>query len=167
MFVRLPAGNPLSMVAVNGHNAAVITLHATWSSSKACPVWAFVLCVVVAFAPSAKLHIHELDHEPLGGANTLAVLANSSPLHSHATEVHAAANLSHDDHHDGVVTDIEASPKGLTKVLVNVLVMALFVIITLIVLINATGLLYTRPVDSTRSSPARYHLVQPVRAPPL
>ena len=155
------------MIVQNSHTAFVTTLYAIFSMIRSCPVWAFMLCVALAFAPSVKLHIHELDQAPLWGTSGLPELASEHSVHSHATEVHASTNLSHEDHHDGVVTDLEASPKALTKVLVNVLVMAVFVVVALFVLNTKTGRLFTRPHDNTRPPPARYHLVQPVRAPPL
>ncbi|MFT5391136.1 MAG: hypothetical protein ACI8PT_001328 [Gammaproteobacteria bacterium] len=141
-------------------------LNETLSTLKACPAWALLLCVALAFAPGANLHIHELDH-PFEDANTPGFATGGITDHADATGAHSSTNTSHADHHNGSVTELETSPKAVTKVSVTVVVMALLLAIIFTELSATGGLLFSRPPDSTRALPARYHLVQPARAPPF
>lgn len=142
-------------------NAAVALV----TSLRSCPTWAALLCIAIAFAPGAKLHVHEID-QPSPPAGLLASLDDIDGEHSHVVGVHSAANATHHDHHDGTATDLDASPKVVLKKLLGALTFALFVFAAL-ALFTPSGLpSFAARFLGARPPPERYHLVQPVRAPP-
>jgi len=125
--------------------------------------WTIILSLLILFAQGVTLHVHSFDHDPLQNHHSIADLND----HSHLSEAHLSVDFSHNDHHDKVTSEIDASPDCILKqVSANVTVIALLAMaLTLLLsgLCRNTFLRYCRYVALSR----RYHLFPSLRAPPL
>jgi hypothetical protein len=140
-------------------------LFAVAAALRFCPAWAILLCAALAFAPSARLHVHQGDHSaPLAGV--LGPNEGSGGERLHEAGPHLAADSSHDHHQTGVSTEFDASPKLALKKVTSALVVALLAIATLTLLVPAATRSLTARLSRTRQPPQRYHLAHPARAPP-
>lgn len=135
-------------------------------TKKRTPVlWLLLLSVALLCAQGVKLHVHSIDHDHDQRHSHIA--AEAVAEHSHLSEAHFAGDVSHSDHHDELVSELDASPDGLLKnVFSNVVILALFA--TVLVLIIA---FYQQTFHRFRNKDTfltwRYLFSPPPRAPPL
>jgi len=127
-------------------------------------LWVLLLSIALLCAQGVKLHAHSLDHDQ--EHSHIGVLAATE--HSQLSKVHLSTDVSHEDHHDEVTSEIDVSSYGfLKKVSNSVLTLALFV--TLLILFN-TGFyrqIFARRHNKIAFIPRRYVNSPPLRAPPL
>ncbi len=128
---------------------------------RKCPRFSLLLGLLVILAllcsQGVALHVHNFG-EMHGGE-----LADAVDL----GQLHSAYDLSHSEHHDGPVYDVDASPDGIVKKLSQVsLVLALFVF-SLMLLVPPPGRVLFRRCKHKVSLLERHLFSPPLRAPPL
>lgn len=126
-------------------------------------LWALLLSVLLLSVQGVKLHVHSLDHDL-----EHSQIGIELPLeHSEQNNAHLSSDFSHEDHHDGLTSELETNSYGLKKVSSSVLTLALFA--TVLTLFH-TGF-YRQIVYPRRNKiaifPRRYINFPPLRAPPL
>ena len=127
---------------------------------------AILLSLALLCAQGVKLHVHNLDHDH--GQQHNQTLAEGTLEHSHLSVAHISSDVSHDDHHEKVVTEIAVSQESL-------LIKASCVISLLALLATAFTffllVFYRYTFHSHREHdaniPWRYYISPPLRAPPL
>ncbi len=127
-------------------------------------LWSLLLCLALLFAQGVKLHVHSLDH---GHDNHHSHAINEAGDHGHLSKAHFTHDTSHNDHHDGVVSEVDISPDGLLKnVQNNFFAIALFALFfTLMTFVSSRQLVqYCR--ESKLILHSYYVLSPPLRAPP-
>ena len=125
-------------------------------------LWALFLSVALLCAQGVKLHVHSLDHDQQH--SHIAAEAE----HSHLSEAHLSTDISHGDHHDEVVSELDVTASGLLKkVSSNSLTLALLVTVFAFLLPAFYQQTFHRRRDKDALLPWRYHLSPPLRAPPL
>jgi len=127
-------------------------------------VWAFLLSVALLCAQSVKLHVHNfVDHDQQDNHITTELVTP----HSHLSELHLSVDVSHIDHHDEVLLELDASPDGLLKKLGNnILTLALLASLFSLLLVGFYQQILRRYRDNEAIIPWRYHFSPPLRAPP-
>lgn len=116
-------------------------------------------------AQSVKLHVHNFDHDH---DQRHGHITAGAAEHSHLSEAHLSTDVSHGDHHDEVVSELDASPDGLLKkASSNVVVLALLATLFTLLLPGFYQQIFHRRRDKGAILPRRYHLFPPLRAPPL
>ena len=75
-------------------------------------LWAVLLSVTLLCTQHLQFHIHSLDHEPYQHHDDL--LSNNGD-HSHVATKHLSIDASHQDHHDEVMLEMDASPDSIAK----------------------------------------------------
>jgi len=70
-------------------------------------LWVTLLSLTLLCTQHLQLHVHSLDHEPYQHHDNL--LSNNSD-HSHIVTKHLSIDTSHQDHHDEVMLEMNASP---------------------------------------------------------
>ena len=125
--------------------------------------WTILLSLLILFAQGVTLHVHSFDHDPLQNHHSIGDLND----HSHLSEAHLSVDFSHNDHHDQVTSEIDATPDCIFKQLsANVAVIALLAMVLMLLLpalCRNTFLRHSRDAGL----PRRYLLFPPLRAPPL
>lgn len=127
-------------------------------------LWILFISVALLCAQGVKLHLHNLDHDH--GSKHLSSIDDAK--HSHMSVAHLATDTSHIDHHNEVVTEIDASPDGLIKKgISDIPEHALIAFVFSALLIGFYRSTIHRRRCSHTKVPWRYHISPPLRAPPL
>lgn len=127
-------------------------------------LWALLLSIALLCAQGVKLHVHSLDHDQQHSH----IATEAAAEHSHLSEAHLSTDVSHSDHHDEVVSELDVSSHGLLKkVSSSVLTLALLVTMFALLLPAFYRQTFHRRRDIDTILPWRYHLSPPLRAPPL
>jgi hypothetical protein len=129
-------------------------------------LWALLLSIALLCAQGVKLHVHSIDHDHDRQHSHIA--AEAVAEHSHLSEAHLSSDVSHGDHHDEVVSELDVSPDGLLKkASSNVVVLALLAAVFTLLLPGLYQQIFHRRRDKDAILPWRYLLSPPPRAPPL
>ena len=117
-------------------------------------------------SPSATLHVHSLDHghdEYFDHSHAV----DEARDHSRLSKAHYAHDVSHDDHHDGLVSEFDASPDGVLKSLSNnIFALVLFALLFTLVSPAPSCRVVQRHRESTHPLHRPRLLSPPLRAPP-
>jgi len=118
-------------------------------------------------AQGVNLHVHSLDHghdDHQGHAHAI----DEADGHSHLSKAHFTHDTSHDDHHNGVISEIDISSDGvLKKASSSIFAIALIVFLfALLVLTPSLQLIVGRWHERKLFSYRYYSLSPPLRAPP-
>ena len=140
-------------------------------------LFTLILSVAILCAQGVRLHIHSLaqehNHELQQHSHNSHTAAetpikNSQALHSHQSKIHPVSDISHSDHHDEMISELDASPDGfLTKVNSNLLILALLSSLFTLLLVNFYQKILLRYREETVIFPRRFLFSPPLRAPPL
>lgn len=135
-------------------------------------LWVLLLSLALLCAQGVKLHVHELGHGH--GHDHKHDLQHShidpgfAAEHSHLSEAHLSTDISHGDHHDELVSELDASPDGLLKkVSTSILALALFATVLTLLFPGFYQLIFLRHRDKGVILSWQYLLSPPLRAPPL
>ncbi len=129
-------------------------------------LWALFLSIALLCAQDVKLHVHNLDHNH--GQQQSHIATKAAAEHSHLSEAHLSIDVSHGDHHDEVLSELDVSSYGLLKKVSNsVLTLALLVTVFALLLAAFYRQTFHRRRDKDAILPWQYHLSPPLRAPPL
>jgi hypothetical protein len=133
-------------------------------------LWILLLSIALLCAQGVTLHVHDLGH----GLDRKHDLQHSHidsefvAEHAHLSEAHLSTDVSHGDHHDELVSELDASPDGLLKkVSTSVLTLALFAAVLALLFPHFYQLTFLRRRDKDVILSWRYLLSPPLRAPPL
>ena len=130
--------------------------------------WALLLSMAIVCAQGVKLHIHDISHDHEKKQQHSHISTKIEVEHSHLSIAHLSTDVSHVDHHDEVVSELDINPDSLVKkISSSALLLALFSIaVTLFFAIFLELILYPcRGVNTFL--PGRHLLSPPLRAPPL
>ena len=133
-------------------------------------LWTLFLSIVLLCAQGVKLHVHSFghDHDQQHSHIALEVEVEVEVEHSHLSEAHLSTDVSHDDHHSEVVSELDANPNGLLKkVSSSALTLALFATVLTLLFPGFYQQIFHRRRDKAVFLPWRYLLSPPLRAPPL
>ena len=129
-------------------------------------MWSLLLSLSLLCGQGIKLHVHNLDHghdEYIGHAHA----ADQASDRSRLSKAHYAHDRSHDDHHNGVVSEVDVTPDGVLKNLSgNTLTLALFALLFTLLLSAPSLQVVHRYRESKPILYGRYLLSPPLRAPP-
>ncbi len=129
-------------------------------------LWAILLSIAVFCAQGVKLHVHSLDHDHEQQQSHISSLGVAE--HSDMSVAHLSTDISHIDHHNEAVSEIDASPDGLLKMgASNIPEMALLATIFTSLLLGFYQQTFHRRRDKDAITRRRYHFSPPLRAPPL
>jgi len=127
--------------------------------------WILVLSIALVSTQGVKLHVHGLGHDH---DQRHSHTCPKAVEHPHLSEPHLSTDLSHDDYHDEVVSELDANPDGLLKkVSSTVLILALFAMVLTLLLSGFNQLISHRRRDNGVNLSWRYLYSPPLRAPPL
>lgn len=129
-------------------------------------LWAVLLSVAVLCAQGVKLHVHDLthDHDQQHSHSPTEEEVN----HSHLSVAHLSSDISHVDHHEEVVTEIDTSQNGLLiKVSSSISLLALLATALTLLLPSFNRYTFHPRRENDTNIPWRYHTSPPLRAPPL
>ncbi len=131
-------------------------------------LWALLLSLALLCAQGgAKLHVHDLDHghdDHHSHHHPVDEMAD----HSHLSKAHFIHDTSHNDHHNGVASEIDVAPDGLLKNSNdNIFPITLFALFFTLITFVPSRWLVTYYRENKRVLHNRYLLSPPLRAPPL
>lgn len=127
-------------------------------------LWALLLSMALLCAQGVQLHLHSIDHDQRHSHITIEAAAE----HSHLSGAHLSSDISHGEHHNGVISELDASPSGLLKKVSSNIVMQALPATALSLLYPGFYLqTFYRHRDEETTLPWRYLLSPPPRAPPL
>lgn len=129
-------------------------------------LWAILLSLALLFAQGVKLHVHELAH---GHEQHRGHIAAAETLeHSHLSVAHLSSDISHSDHHQEVLSEIDASQDGIQVKMYNgILLPAILAIFFTLILPGFYRFTFHTRRANDKIIPWRYHISPPLRAPPL
>ncbi len=122
--------------------------------------------LTVLLAHDVSFHIHSLDHDSVSAHEHHALSLEAG--HVDVALKHLSTDMSHADHHHGVVIELSATPNGvLRNFSINPSSIDLILILVLVLAggIAASGITTRHPYTPS-TQPQRYHLVPALRAPP-
>jgi len=125
-----------------------------------------LLSVSLLCAQELGLHVHSLDHGH-GDHHSHAHAIDEAAGHAHLSKAHFAQDTSHNDHHDGTVSEVDISPDGLLKnASNNIFAIALIAFFFVLVMFVPSRQL-VRCCRESKLTLHRYYLLSPpLRAPP-
>ena len=133
-----------------------------------------ILSVAIVCAQGVRLHVHSLDqdhnHELQQQSHTTTETLKqfTQQQHSHPEKIHPASDISHSDHHDQVISELDVSPDAfLTKIISNILILAILSSIFTFLPVNFYQQLLQRYRKETVIISQRFLFSPPLRAPPL
>jgi hypothetical protein len=133
------------------------------NNKKTLATWTTLLSVLILFAQGVTLHVHSFDHNPLQNHHSIDNLNN----HSHLSLAHLSIDSSHEDHHDGITSEISACPDCiLNQASTNVMGLAVLAMVLMFILPAPCRTTFYS-IHCHNSRPRRYHLSPQLRAPPL
>ncbi len=128
-------------------------------------MWNLLLSLSLLCAQGVKLHVHNLDHEH---DNHHSHSIDEAGDHSHLSKAHFAHDTSHNEQHDGVVSEVDISPNGLLKnTHNNIFAVALFALFFTLMIFVSSRQFIQRSRESKLILHRYYVLSPPLRAPPL
>jgi hypothetical protein len=128
--------------------------------------WVLLLSVALLCAQGVKLHVHSIDHAHNQQYGHITI--DAAAEHSHRSELHLSHDVSHVDHHDEVVSELDVSPDGLLKkVSSKVVMLVLLATLLSLFLFGFFQQILQRYRDGDAILPWRYLFSPPLRAPPL
>jgi len=128
--------------------------------------WAILLSMALLCAQGVKFHVHDLDHDH--GQQHSHIPVEGTVEHSHLSVAHLSSDISHVDHHEEVVTEIDASQDGLLiKVSNSISLQALLATAFTLLLPGFHRYTFHSRRENDSSIPWRYYISPPLRAPPL
>jgi len=134
------------------------------TSKRTLFLWTLLLSIALLCAQGIKLHAHSLDHDPGRGH----IGFQSTADHSHLSKVHLSTNITHEDHHDEVTSEVDISLYGFMKKVSNgLLTLALFVTLFTLLYTGFYRKTFYRRSNKIVLIPWRYVNSPPLRAPPL
>ena len=131
-------------------------------------LWTLLLSLALICTQGVKLHVHNLDHDHDHDQRHSHTTVDAASEHSHLSKAHLSIDITHSDHHDETVSELDNSSYGLLKkVFNNVLTLAILVTVFSLLLPSfcQQTFLYRRDKKTNRSW--RYLFSPPLRAPPL
>jgi len=126
-------------------------------------LWSVLITLSLLSAQGVALHVHSFEH---GSDESHVHGMDEVSDHAHLNQVHFTYDETHNDYHDGVVSEIDVSPEGLLKSFNNVLAIVLVAFIVSVVMLSTARLLLCRYRDSKLTVNKHYVLSPPLRAPP-
>jgi len=130
-------------------------------------LWAFLLSVSLLCAQGVKLHVHSFGQEHDHGQQYHQITNEAVIQHSRLSKIHLSADISHTDHHDEVLLELEANPDGFLKKVSNILTLALLTTLFALLLVRFYQQRSLRYRENIVVFPPRYLFYPPLRAPPL
>lgn len=132
-------------------------------------LWTLYLSVAILCAQGVKLHVHGFEHEH-GSSHHDQIdvgIDTGTTDHSHVVGIHLSNDITHVDHHGGVIPEVDISPDGLLKkvssVVLTLALVAIFFTLFLPGLIRESNQYYR----NTKLRLSRhYYYSPPLRAPP-
>ncbi len=128
-------------------------------------LWTILLSVSILCAQGVRLHVHGFEHSHQNNHHDSIEAFDNG--HVHPTSIHLASDISHNDHHGGVVPELDLGMDGFMKKLsVTDLSLAL---VSLLVLLLAPALIrriYRTDRIQRTAFLTRYLHSPPLRAPP-
>ena len=133
-------------------------------------MWSLLLSLALLCAQGVKLHVHHLDHghdnHPNNYHSHIHAIDKAGD-HDHLSKAHFTHDTSHNDHHDGVVSEVDISPDGVLKnANYSVFALALFALFFTLVIFVSSRQLVQRCRESKLILRSYYLLSPPLRAPP-
>ena len=127
-------------------------------------LWTLVLSITILCAQGVKLHVHNFDHEH-GSHHDQIDIGNIDHLHGH--EIHLANDVSHIDHHEGSIPELDVSPDGLLKKVSNsVLALAALALFLIVFVPRLTRETFQQYYYSKLRLSRPCYYSPPLRAPP-
>ncbi len=124
-----------------------------------------LLSLALLCVQGAKLHVHNLDHGH-DNHHTHTHAVDEASDHTHLSKAHFAHDRSHDDHHDGVVSEVDISPYRLLKNTNNNVVTVLFSLFFTLMTFASSRWLYQCYRKNKLIFHSCYPISPPLRAPP-
>jgi hypothetical protein len=84
---------------------------ARWMTRSNSPLWVFVLVATLLFSRGMELHVH--DFGPGQGRHHSDAFSDATVDHAHLSGAHFSADTSHGDHHQAIVSELDATRDGL------------------------------------------------------
>lgn len=129
-------------------------------------LWGLLLFLSLLCVQGVALHIHSLDYGH-GDHHNYSHAIEEESGHAHLSKAHFTHDTSHNDNHDGTVSEIDVSPDGLLKKSSkNISSMALIAFFFILVMFVSSLQLIHRCSESRRSPQRFYFLNPPLRTPP-
>ncbi|MCF6211275.1 MAG: hypothetical protein L3K24_11565 [Gammaproteobacteria bacterium] len=130
------------------------------ANKQALLLWCFLLSLSLLCVQGAKLHVHDLDHGHIHAMDDVGD-------HSHLSKAHFAHDTSHDEHHNGVISEVDISPDGVVKNANNSpFTIALIIFFFALVIFFTSRQLVQRCREGKLIFHEYYVLSPPLRAPP-
>jgi len=127
-------------------------------------LWTLLLSIALLSAQGIKLHVHSLDHNQEYDHISIESLVD----HSKISKVHLSTDVTHEDHHDGITSELDVSYYGFMKKVSNsVLTLVFFFILFTLFFISSYRQIFYRRRNNIAMLPWRYINSPPLRAPPL
>lgn len=126
-----------------------------------------MISIMLLCTQNLTFHIHSLDHhEPLQQHDSQIEMNNGE--HDHIAMKHLSIDSSHDDHHDLLVVEMDASPETIFKQpSLNGSSVALFALFFTLLILGIYTRYIPRACGLTIFVPVkRFHLFPLLRAPP-
>lgn len=134
------------------------------TSKRTLFLWTLLLSIALLCSQGIKLHVHNLDHNHEHSHAGL----QSTTDHSQLSKVHLSTDITHEDHHDEVMSEIDISLYGFMKKVSNgLLTLALFVTLFTLLYTGFYRKTFYRRSNKIVLIPWRYINSPPLRAPPL
>ncbi|MGB5325345.1 MAG: hypothetical protein WBN40_07985, partial [Pseudomonadales bacterium] len=130
-------------------------------------LWALLLSAVLLATQNLQFHVHDVDHHPVHAENIAPDILEHAE-HKHINIVHLSIDISHSNHHQSVVAEIDTGSDRIAQQSSNKLSLLDFVAIC-VALIVVLGLFFkTLLIRNARLAPKvhQLHLSPPLRAPP-
>ncbi len=134
------------------------------TNRRALLVLSLLLSLALLCAQEVRLHVHSLDHNH---GDHLSHSIDDAGGHAHLSKAHFAQDMSHSDHHDGAVADVDISPDGLLKNFNdNIFAVALIAFFFALLLFVSSRQFVHHSREGKLILHRRYVLSPPLRAPP-
>jgi len=127
-------------------------------------IWSVLLSFSLLCAQEMSLHTHDLEHA--NEQSHLYAIENGND-HKHFSAAHFSHDISHDDHHNSEISEVDISPVGVLKnTKTQIFALALIVFIFILVNYYAPRQLIISRRKSRYVIHKRYILSPSLRAPP-
>jgi len=129
-------------------------------------LWSLLLSLTLLCTQGARLHVHNLDHGHDSHHNH-SHSSDESGDHSHLSKAHFAHDTSHNEQHNGTMSEVEISPDGVLKnTNASVYTLVLFALFFTLVAFVSSRQLVRRCRESKLILHSYYLFSPPLRAPP-
>ena len=122
--------------------------------------------LTVLLAHDLSFHIHSLSHDSITTHEHHSLSLETG--HVDVALKHLSTDMSHADHHHGVVIELSATPNGVLQnfSIAPLSIDLVFVLVLLVISGIAAFSITTRHQHTRSTRPQRYYLVPALRAPP-